>query len=106
MLTVFLGRAGYEVVTASGSLDALKLARQQGFAAIILDNWYEMGSGVDLCKEIRSFDSRTPIIFYSGAAYEVDIRRGMEAGAQFYLTKPSGIYDLVKTIEESVSCAK
>jgi DNA-binding response OmpR family regulator len=104
MMTILLGEAGYEVITASGSDDALELATLEDFAVIILDNWYERGSGVELCKEIRRFDSHTPIIFYSGAAYESDIQRAMEAGAQVYLTKPTGIQVLVKTIEEMTCC--
>ena len=106
MMTILLGAAGYEVLTASGSTDALELARKNGFAVIILDNWFDEGSGVELCKQIRQHDSRTPIIFYSGAAYQSDIDRALEAGAQRYLTKPSGIHVLVQTIKETLSHSK
>lgn len=100
MMTVLLEQAGYEVFTAGSATDGLGLARQGSFALIILDNWYERGSGIELCKQIRRFDTRTPIVFFSGAAYEADIQQGMQAGAQRYLTKPTGIKVLVKTVEE------
>ncbi|HET9530233.1 MAG TPA: response regulator [Blastocatellia bacterium] len=100
MMTLLLEQAGYEVVMASTATDGLGLARRGGFDLMLLDNWYEKGSGVELCKQIRRFDTHTPILFYSGAACESDIRRGMEAGAQGYLTKPTGIQVLVETIEE------
>jgi len=98
MMTILLEQAGYEVVAASNPTDGLKLAKQDAPALIILDNWYERESGVELCRQIRKFDSRTPIIFYSGAAYQSDIRKAMDAGAQGYLIKPAGIRDLVETV--------
>lgn len=99
MMTVILEQAGYEVVAASNPADGLKIAKHDAPALIILDNWYERGSGIELCKQIRQFDSHTPIIFYSGAVYQSDIQNAMEAGAQDYLIKPTGIQVLVKTVE-------
>ncbi|HET8671293.1 MAG TPA: response regulator, partial [Candidatus Saccharimonadales bacterium] len=45
------------------------------------------------------FDANTPIIFYSAAAFEADVQKAMEAGAQGYLFKPTDIQVLVQTIE-------
>src|SRR6185503_2190987 len=88
------------VVTATSAFDGLELSSQGSFDLIILNNWYELGSGVELCKQIRSFDTHPPIVFYSGAVYASDIERGIEAGAQSYFIKPMGIRDLIRTIEE------
>jgi two-component system, OmpR family, alkaline phosphatase synthesis response regulator PhoP len=100
IIRYLLTLAGYEVVTASSTRDGLEFALHESFALIMLDNWYAQGSGVELCKKIRAFDSHTPIIFFSGAAFETDRQEGIAAGAQAYLTKPTGIKILVKTIEE------
>lgn len=102
ILTMFLELEGYEVVTAVNSAEGLKLARQDGLAAIILDNCMERGSGVDLCKQIRQFDSHTPILFYSGAVYQTDAQQAMAAGAQVYLTKPTDFKVIVETIGELI----
>ena len=99
VMTVLLGLWSYEVVTAGGPNDAMELAKQRGFALIVLDSWYENGSGVELCKQIRQFDTNTPIIFYSAATYETDVQQALEAGAQGYLFKPTGIQELVHTIK-------
>ena len=99
MITILLGLWGYEVVTASSPTDGLELAQQDSFALIMLDNWYESGTGLELCKQIRRFDTNTPIIFYSAAAYEADVQKAMEAGAQGYFPKPTDIQVLVQTIE-------
>lgn len=106
MITLWLGLAGYEVVTANSSSDGLELAQKYSFALIMLDNWYEIGSGLELCKQIRRFDTNTPIIFYSGAAYEEDVQKAMEAGAQDYVFKPAALQELVQTIEGLTKPAK
>jgi FOG: CheY-like receiver len=46
---------------------------------------------------LRKFDNDTPILFYSGAAYERDKQAALVAGAQGYLTKPA---DNEKLVEE------
>jgi DNA-binding response OmpR family regulator len=88
MVAFLLECSGYEVATVSNPIDALEVAAQVRFGLIILDNWYPDGSGIELCKQIRAFDSHIPIVFYSGAAYHEDIQEGLDAGAQAYLVKP------------------
>ena len=48
----------------------------------------------------------TPILFYSGAAYETDRQTALAAGAQGYITKPSGIVELVGEVEKLIAIAK
>jgi DNA-binding response OmpR family regulator len=62
-------------------------------------------SGEDLCVKIREFDSKTPILFYSGAGYPADKERARAAGAQGYLVKPvlddELVTEVVRIIAES-----
>ena len=102
LVTLILEQAGYEVVTASDSSNALELAEQKGFALIMLDNWLAPGSGVELCKQIRRFDTHTPIIFLSSAAYKTDVQQAMAAGAQSYITKPTDFGTLIATIGDLI----
>jgi len=88
MMRELLGEYGYEAVIAASVSDALESARSGGLALCILDHWITEGNGIELCQQIRAFDADTPIMFYSGAAYETDIRKGLAAGAQAYLIKP------------------
>jgi CheY-like chemotaxis protein len=104
MMRMLLGAYGYEPVIAMSSADALQLAIGGGFSLYILDNWMQQSSGIELCEQIRSFDSATPILFYSGAGYESDVRNGMNAGAQGYLIKPD-LEHLEQTIERLISAA-
>lgn len=88
LMRVLLGTYGYTAVIASSVSDALESARSGGLALCILDHWLTESNGIELCQQIRSFDSHTPIMFYSGAGYGADIQKGMDAGAQAYLVKP------------------
>jgi two-component system response regulator MprA len=58
--------------------------------------------GYELCRRMRALNLRTPILFFSGAAYEADKKRGIEAGADAYLVKPD-IAGLVGSIARLVA---
>ncbi len=98
MLSSLLEHAGYEVKSASSIAEGLKLARSERFDLYVLDNRVADGTGLELCRRIRGFDSQTLIIFFSRMAHESDKQRGLDAGAQDYLIKPNDLYDLTKTI--------
>jgi DNA-binding response OmpR family regulator len=88
MMEALLGQYGYQAVIAASVSDALESARSGGLVLCILDHWITEFNGIELCQQIRAFDSHTPIMFYSGAAYQADIKKGLDAGAQAYLVKP------------------
>lgn len=102
LMSFFLGSEGYEVVSANSAAEALMLAEGGGFALYILDNWFVSGSGIELCRQIRAFDPHTPILFYSGAAYDADIVEGMRAGAQAYLVKPTNFNKIIETVKRLI----
>ena len=89
LMNCLLDEYGYEAIIAASQSDALERARSGGIDLCILDHWITEGSnGINLCKQIRAFDSDIPIMFYSGAGYKADIQKGLDAGAQAYLVKP------------------
>src|SRR6185369_9589895 len=89
LMAIILKSEDYQVMLAANYDEALLLARVLRFDLFIMDNWMPGGSGIDLCKKLREFNVTTPIIFYSGAAYERDKREAFDSGAQAYLTKPT-----------------
>jgi DNA-binding response OmpR family regulator len=89
LMGVVLEDYGYQAVIAVSASGALEIARSGGLALCILDNWLIEGDGMELCQQIRAFDSQTPIMFYSAAAYKADIQKGLDAGAEAYLVKPN-----------------
>ena len=84
-------------VVACGDHDCLKIAEEETFSAIILDNYFYDLNGTDICRKIRNFHPQTPIIFFSGEARQPEIAKAMKDGASAYLIKPSGFEDLVET---------
>jgi DNA-binding response OmpR family regulator len=105
LVTYVLAKSDYKVIAAANGDDALMLARTNDFDLYVIDNWMSGGSGIDLCKKLREFDTRTPILFYSGAAYERDKQQAFAAGAQGYLIKPAGPDELIAEVTRIVSVA-
>ena len=106
MLTLMLTGVGYAMSTATSIADGLISARRKHFDLYILDSKLADGNGIELCLQIRAFDALTPIIFYSSLAYPWNIKAGLDAGAQAYLTKPMGIYTITQTIAGLLGEAK
>src|ERR1043165_3213213 len=100
LITSLLSPINFEVTTVQSVNEALKKIESEKFDLYLLDNWLPGGSGVELCRRIRDEDAKTPIIFYSSAAYDSDKQEAMAAGAQVYLVKPTDISLLVSSIRE------
>jgi len=105
LVSFVLTRENFDVVLATDSEEALLAAGAMSFELYLIDNWLPGESGVDLCKRLREFDRSTPILFYSGAAYEQDKRAAFAAGAQGYLIKPMQIDALVEEVSHLISAA-
>ena len=99
ILNTYLGWNGFEVRAAADATSALALAKSEPFDVFVLDNMLPDSSGIELCKDIRSFDAQTPIIFYSALGAIKDQAEGMAAGAQAYLTKPQDLDKLADLIK-------
>ncbi len=106
LLIITLEQAGYEVFCTDGAAKAIELVKTQRFDLCLIDNWMPGISGDDLCKEIREFNSETPILFYSGAGYETDKQRAFDSGAQGYIVKPVLDNELVSEIVRIIAESK
>src|ERR671925_732 len=98
LVNCVLAQSNYKVIPVENYDDALLLARANHFDLYLLDNWITGGSGIDLCKKLREFNHWTPILFYSGAAYERDKQQAFAAGAQGYLVKPAENDELIEEV--------
>jgi CheY-like chemotaxis protein len=106
LVSFVLAGSNYRVMVAENNDTALLLARSNQFDLYMIDNWMPGGSGVDLCRKLREFDSYTPILFYSGAAYERDKREAFSAGAQAYLIKPVDNVELITEVSRLIAEAR
>jgi DNA-binding response OmpR family regulator len=88
MLSMMLGFAGIDVSLAHSMDAAFQSAQKNHYDLYLLDSRFHDGTGLELCERLHSFDPQTPIVFYSGDAYEADRVKGLAAGANAYLVKP------------------
>ena len=92
-----LSREGYDILSASSLLEARSQIESNTFSLILLDLMLPDGSGLDLCREIKSdkYKSSIPIIILTAKDDEVDKVVGFELGADDYVTKPFSVRELI-----------
>ena len=88
-----LKNEGYEVLTGSTGLDAVRTVRETPVDLIVLDVMMPEMDGLEACRQIRGF-SNVPIILLTAKADDMDKLMGFEHGADDYLTKPFNILEL------------
>jgi two-component system response regulator MtrA len=90
LLCAFLRKRAFEVFACLNGADALSLFQARAYAVVLLDSMLPDKDGYTVCREMRSVEKgrRTPIIFLSALAQKGDIEKGLDAGADLYLTKP------------------
>ncbi|MDX6385594.1 MAG: hypothetical protein QOK48_3167 [Blastocatellia bacterium] len=106
IITIILSQEGFEVICAEGPDKALELARTGTFDLFLVDNWMPGWSGPELTEKIRQFDRKTPVLFYSGAAYEQDKEDARRSGAQGYLVKPADCDELITEVKRIIAESK
>lgn len=91
---------GYEVAAADNGKDGYRLARSQDFQLIILDILLPELNGFEICKKLREEKVNTPILMLTAArTEEIDKVRGLELGADDYVTKPVGSREMVARVK-------
>src|SRR4029450_8218359 len=105
MLITLLRSALIEAKAVGTGAQALSSIQTERFDLYLLDSQLPDFDGFDLCRQMRALDPDTPILFFSGAAYETDKKRGIEAGANAYVIKPD-LDGLLGRIKQFVSRAE
>ena len=88
-----LQNEGYEVITGSDGLEAVRLVQEQNPDLVVLDVMMPNMDGMTACAKIREF-SDVPIILLTAKADDMDKLMGFDFGADDYLTKPFNILEL------------
>ena len=101
MLSELLKFSLIETRAVGTAAQALSLIQTEHFDLYLLDAWLPDLDGVELCRRLRVLDALTPVLFYSGAAYEDDKKRAIEAGANAYVNKPC-IDELLGNVAELI----
>ena len=105
MLRIYFAGQGYEVQVAPRGSDALAMTRKQLPNLIVLDIMLPDMNGYDVCIELRKTTrtSHIPIIFLTQKDGRSDKIRGLEIGADDYLTKPLDISRLQDVLDRFIS---
>jgi len=87
IVQLYLKRDGYKVMVAYNGKDALKIARETRPDLIVLDLMLPGMDGLEVCRTIRE-ESDIPIIMLTAKTTEEDRLKGLDLGADDYVTKP------------------
>src|ERR1700757_467272 len=90
-----LSEEGHTVVCAGDGQEGLDLARNYEFDVIILDIMMPKLSGYELAQRLRSERVATPVLMLTAKDSVPDVVRGLDAGADDYLTKPFAFEELL-----------
>jgi DNA-binding response OmpR family regulator len=104
LLEVNFQMDGFDVVCARDGEEALAVARSRQPDVIVTDVMMPKVSGLDLLAAIRE-DPATkgiPVLLLSARAQATDVREGLEAGADDYVTKPFEPLDLAERVARLV----
>lgn len=90
---------GYAVIVSENGEQAVELVQEHNPDLMILDIMLPGKSGYDICKEVRVLKYTFPIIMLTAKDQEIDKVKGLNLGADDYLTKPFGVKELLARIQ-------
>lgn len=97
-LNRILLQEGYEVDIADNGATGSKLALQNHYDLLILDWMLPLKSGLEICREVRSHDLATPVLFLTAKDTIDDRVDGLDAGADDYIVKPFELRELLARV--------
>lgn len=97
-LCELLTKEKYEVQSAANCGEAKTLLKQHHFDLVILDVMLPDGSGLELCTQLREQGEDVPMLFLTACDEEYQIVRGLDAGADDYVTKPFKMQEFLSRV--------
>ncbi len=93
---------GYDVIVAVDGEAALLAATTQSPDLILLDLMMPKIDGLEVCRRVRQAGIGVPILMLTAKSQEIDIVRGLEVGADDYVTKPFSIRELLARVKAAL----
>ena len=89
---------GFRVLHATTGEEAVRMAGEETPDCILLDVMLPDINGYQVCERVRRADAHVPILMLTARSQEVDKIRGLDVGADDYVTKPFGVGELVARV--------
>jgi DNA-binding response OmpR family regulator len=89
---------GFRVISAGRGEEGVSLARSESPDAIVLDLMLPDMNGYAVCQELRRINPHVPIVMLTARSQEIDKIRGLDAGADDYVTKPFSVNELIARV--------
>ena len=102
ILSFILVKEGYDTLEALDGPTGLQLALEQNPDLVLLDLMLPGMSGFEVCEKIRSAGSAVPIVMLTAREEEDDKVRGLELGADDYITKPFKNRELLARVKANI----
>ena len=102
ILSFILVKEGYDTLEALDGPTGLQLALEQNPDLVLLDLMLPGMSGFEVCEKIRAAGSTTPIVMLTAREEEDDKVRGLELGADDYITKPFKNRELIARVKANI----
>ena len=101
LIRYHLEREAFEVETTSDGDEALLIAREGPPDLVLLDWMIEGTSGIEVCRRLRRIQetANVPVIMLTARGEEADRIRGLDTGADDYMTKPFSPRELVARVK-------
>ena len=101
-LEFLLREAAYDVEVARNGEEALALMERSAPDLVLLDVMMPSRSGYDVCRDLRARPelARMKVIMLSAKGGQADVQKGIDAGADLYITKPFSNRELLQRIRE------
>lgn len=104
LLAMALTHQGFEVAQAANGLRLISTLQVDRPDLILMDVNMSWIDGFELCRSVHKNEefARIPVVFVSARSSASDVKRGLDAGAADYFTKPVDIQTLIGRIRELV----
>lgn len=102
ILSFNLIKAGYQVEVAMDGLTGMKKALELNPDIILLDLMLPEMDGFEVCRRVRSQGSLVPIVMLTAREDEEDKVKGLEQGADDYITKPFAMAELLARVKANI----
>ncbi len=99
LLNLHFSRQLFRFTSCSNGEEAMDKTSNESFDLIMLDVTLPDINGMELCKKLRESDVQTPIMMLTCRGEETDKVLALELGANDYMTKPFGIFELTERIQ-------